>query len=85
HFPSKLKKHMSMHEAPARGKFVCSECDKEFDTNRSLQLHAYVHNDIKCGTCGAALKSQESLAKHYAEYHPGESIVGRTKEEMESL
>ncbi|GMR62020.1 hypothetical protein PMAYCL1PPCAC_32215 [Pristionchus mayeri] len=62
-------------------KFACSQCDKKFATSISLQNHAAFHNFIKCAECGAGMKTQESLEKHFKEKHPGMPIC--TKDEGE--
>ncbi|GMS81833.1 hypothetical protein PENTCL1PPCAC_4008, partial [Pristionchus entomophagus] len=65
--------------------FTCTQCEKTFDTAFSLNKHISVHAGIACGTCGYRYKNEESLAKHFAERHPGLDVTKKSIEDVQKM
>ena len=48
--------------------FICNECNREFNSSKSLSLHKNVHYkgpiELKCKYCNSEFKSKQNLEKH---------------------
>jgi hypothetical protein len=56
-----LNSHMKAHDA--KGIFKCDECDKEFSSRISVQVHKGIHNKVTCQYCGKMVVKNH-LSRH---------------------
>ncbi|GMR38740.1 hypothetical protein PMAYCL1PPCAC_08935, partial [Pristionchus mayeri] len=61
-------------ETTTTGPFCCNKCSKTFETSKSLKNHELIHSGFTCAECGARVKSEDRLDKHFSEQHPGKYV-----------
>ncbi|XP_063407539.1 PR domain zinc finger protein 15-like [Mytilus trossulus] len=72
---------MEVRDTPNGKEYVCTICNKKYNTERYLRLHAPKHtSEFRCETCGKSFARKESLQKHECRFSA--KII--TKEPTES-
>ncbi|CAC5367640.1 KRAB [Mytilus coruscus] len=56
---------MEVRETPNGKEYICTICNKKYNTERYLRLHSPKHtSEFRCETCGKSFARKESLQKH---------------------
>lgn len=65
-----LTSHLLKHEEPAE-RFQCDKCEKNYKSEKHLQLHAIVHENkvFSCQQCGKAFNTPEKVSAHMRNLH----------------
>ncbi|XP_063700782.1 zinc finger protein 470-like [Culicoides brevitarsis] len=65
-----LTSHLLKHEQPAE-RFQCDKCEKNYKSEKHLQLHAIVHENklFPCAQCGKAFNTPEKVQAHMRNMH----------------